>query len=125
MTREEFKKIVWETKVSGLTANHGDPLRDLLSEIYFEGYREGYIHAVELLGSFGPGLAGCDMDKFFDNNMGKIHRRVEAINELQRDMLRKQEENSYCDSSDRTGILSADQRSAVDEGREQQVSVEE
>ena len=71
MTREEFKKIVWETKVSGLTANHGDPLRDLLSEIYFEGYREGYIHAVELLGSFGPGLAGCDMDKFFENNMGR------------------------------------------------------
>jgi hypothetical protein len=65
------------------------------------------------------------MDKFFESNMGKIHRRVEAINELQRDMLRKQEENSYCDSSDRTGILSADQRSAVDEGREQQVSVEE
>ena len=57
--------------------------------------------------------------------MGKIHRRVEAINELQRDMLRKQEENSCCDSSDRTGILSADQRPTVDEGREQQVSVEE
>jgi hypothetical protein len=48
-----------------------------------------------------------------------------VVADLQRDMLRKQEENSCCDSSDRTGILSADQRSAVDEGREQQVSVEE
>ena len=94
MTREEFKKIVWETKVSGMTANHGDPLRDLLSEIYYEGYRDGYIHAAELLGNLGPGLAGCDMDRFFDKNMEKIHRRVDAIIELLRDMTLKQEGNS-------------------------------
>lgn len=94
MTREEFKKIVWETKVSVLTTNHGDPLRDLLSEIYYEGYREGYVHAAELLRNLGPGLAGCDMDRYFTKNMGKIHRRVDAINELLLDMPLEQEENS-------------------------------
>ena len=38
MNKEEFEKIVKETKVTGATINTGDPLQDLMSEVYWEGY---------------------------------------------------------------------------------------
>ena len=44
MTKDEFNRIVGETKVSTLCSYSDDPLRDLLAEIYFEGFKDGFTH---------------------------------------------------------------------------------
>ena len=41
MTREEYDKIARENRFSSLTVNTDDPLRNILEEIYWEGYKAG------------------------------------------------------------------------------------
>lgn len=79
LSEEEFDLIVRETKVSSLSVNHEDPLRDLMEEIYWEGYCDGYRHAIGILQRTGPSIFGSNADTFFKRNMSKIHKRVEAI----------------------------------------------
>ena len=78
-SKEEFDQIVRETKVSSLSVDHGDPLRDLMEEIYWAGYTDGYTHAIGILQMTGPSIFGSKADKFFEKNMLKIHRRIEAM----------------------------------------------
>lgn len=85
MTRERFDELVHETKVSKLATNYGDPLRDLMSEVYWEGHVDGYTHAIDILINIGVRLAGCGMNDFFDKHMDNIHRRVDAIYMLEKE----------------------------------------
>ena len=82
LSKEEFEAIVRETRVSSLTANHGDPLRDLAEEIYWEGYCAGYNRAANLLQQLRPRIAGSNAEAFFNENIEKIHRRVKAMETL-------------------------------------------
>ena len=79
MMKEEFENIVANNKVSSLCSFSGNPLIDLLKEIYYEGYCEGYNHAVGILQIDGPRIFGCRMDEFIKNNMEKINNRMAAI----------------------------------------------
>lgn len=79
LSEDEFDQIVRETKVSSLSVNYGDPLRDLMEEVYWEGYSDGYRHAIGILQMTGPSIFGSNADEYFKKNMKKIRRRVEAI----------------------------------------------
>ena len=85
MTKDEFNRIVGETKVSTLCSYSDDPLRDLLAEIYFEGYRDGFKHIKGIVDNFEPRIFGCNSEKFFEKNMDKINRRVQAISDLEKE----------------------------------------
>ena len=82
---EEFEKIIRETKVSSLCSNSGDALLDLLKEIYYEGYRDGYTHVQGMIAMHYPRIFGCHYDEYFNENMEKIRRRVNAISELEKE----------------------------------------
>lgn len=79
MTEEELSNIIANNKVSSLCSFSGNPLIDLLKEIYYEGYCEGYNHAIGILQNTGPRIFGCQMDEFIKNNMEKINNRMAAI----------------------------------------------
>ena len=83
LTKAKFDKVVQETRLSSLSCNHGDPLRDLAEEIYWEGYCAGYKRAAELLQTIRPRVFGSNADAFLDANIDRIHRRVDAIAEYQ------------------------------------------
>ncbi len=87
MTKEELEKIVNDNKVSSLCSFSGDPLTDLLKEIYFEGYCEGYNHAAGLLQNLGPRIFGCRMDDFLEKNKNRIRERMSAIIKYNAELL--------------------------------------
>jgi hypothetical protein len=79
MTREEYVQLARKTRMSSLTVNTGDPHRDTLEEIYWEGYKAGYCRAIDVLQMIGPGIASSGSDSFFLHNMNKIKCRLEAV----------------------------------------------
>ena len=85
MKKDEFETIISETKVSSLSANSGDALRDLLEEIYYEGYRDGFTHVQGMIAMHYPRIFGCHYDEYFNENMDKIRRRMDAISELEKE----------------------------------------
>ena len=100
MNKEEFEKIVKETKVTGATINTGDPLQDLMSEVYWEGYKDGRQSAINLIQLVGPSLLSTRMREFLDGNMDRIHRRVDAIREHQKEKNENRQEASNEDNKD-------------------------
>lgn len=54
MTKEEFKRIQPETRVSALLSYRDDPLESLMAEVFWAGYEDGYTHAAGLLSVMGP-----------------------------------------------------------------------
>ena len=85
MTKKEFEKIIRETKVSSLWSNSGDAFIDLLKEIYYEGYRDGFTYVQGMISIHYPRIFGCNSDEYFNQNMDKIRRRMDAISELEKE----------------------------------------
>lgn len=85
MTLEEVERIIRDTKVSSLTANSGDLIRNMLEEIYYEGYCDGYTHVQRIVAMHYPRIFGCSNKEFFDENMDKIHRRLNAILDFEKE----------------------------------------
>lgn len=83
MTQEELHNIIHDTRVSSAIYSTGDPFRDLLSEIYFEGYVDGYNHLKDIIEWQEPRIFGCGSSEFFAKNMDKIRRRADAILEAE------------------------------------------
>jgi len=92
MTKEEFKRIQQETRVSAFRSSCDDPLESLIAEVFWAGYEEGYTHAAGLLSVIGPRLAGCRYTEYLQENMEKIHRRISAIHEMESS---QKEEDSF------------------------------
>jgi hypothetical protein len=53
-----------------------------MCKVFYKAYEDGYNHAIGLLRNVGPRLFGCGFDEYLDKNMEKIHRQIDAINEL-------------------------------------------
>ena len=83
MKQEELQNIIRDTRVSSAIYSSGDPFRDLLSEIYFEGYQDGYNHLKDIIERQEPRIFGCGSSEFFAKNMDKIRRRTNAIFEAE------------------------------------------
>lgn len=88
MTKEEYRTWKWNYKFNGLAIGGDDELGELLREIYYSGYNDGFRHAINLLQQFEGGHC-LDMDIFFDRNMAKIQKRLDAIRELEDDRNKK------------------------------------
>ena len=83
MTEEQYNLFKMNNSVSSLTSNSGDRVQDLMEEIYYEGFKEGYGYAVSWLELFGPSMFGCNLKKYFDKHMPTIHARLDAIREIE------------------------------------------
>ena len=81
MTKEEFETIVRNNKVSSLCFSSNDPLSDLLVEIYFEGYCDGYNHVINVARNLGPRIFGSSHRKFIEERIKSIRARLSAIEE--------------------------------------------
>ncbi len=82
MTREEYAQIVRANRFSSLTVNSGDPLRDTLEEIYWEGYKAGYCRAINDLQMLGPRIFNTGIKSFFQQNIDKIKCQLEAMRQI-------------------------------------------
>lgn len=83
MTQDELNDIISENRVSTAVFRTNDKLCDLLEEIYYEGYRDGYNHLKGIIERQDPRIFGCHSDSYFEKNMDKIRRRVDAIHEAE------------------------------------------
>ena len=83
MTQEKLQNIIRDTRVSSAIYSTGDQLCDLVSEIYFEGYKDWYNHLKDIVSRNEPRIFGCGSDEFFATNMDKIRRRADAIFEAE------------------------------------------
>ena len=79
MTEEQYNQFKMNNKVSSLNANSGDRIQDLMEEIYYEGFYEGYEHAIRKLQMTGPTIFGCNFKEYFGKYMPTIHARLDAI----------------------------------------------
>lgn len=55
MTKEEYRTWKWNYKFNGLAIGGDDELGELLREIYYSGYNDGFRHAINLLQQFEGG----------------------------------------------------------------------
>ncbi len=81
MTKEVFDDIVRNNKVSSINSYSNDPLSDLLVEIYFEGYCDGYNHVINVARNLGPRIFGSGHREFVEKHIDNIRARLSAIEE--------------------------------------------
>lgn len=83
MTKEQYNQFKMNNSVSSLNSNSGDKVQDLMKEVYYEGFCEGYEYAIGRLQLIGPSIFGCRFDDYFGKYMPKIRARLDAIRELE------------------------------------------
>ena len=79
MAKEELDKIIKETPITSTPMDGEDPLRSMLTEIYFEGFSDGFLHARDILTSFGPNLLASNVVQYIESNIDNIESRLAAI----------------------------------------------
>lgn len=84
MTDEEYFSIKRENQISNYSSWNQDQTRALMEEVCWEGFRDGYNNAIDWLQMTGPSMIGSRVGSFFDRNMPKIHRRLDAIRQIDR-----------------------------------------
>ena len=80
MTKDESGFIKLDDIFNDLAIDRGDEVGKLIMEIYYSGYNDGFRHAKFLLRQCNRN-PGSDTCRLFAENMPKILRRMDAIQE--------------------------------------------
>lgn len=84
ITRKEYREMVDNNEILGIHGDgircyHDDELRNIVTEIYFAGRSDGFMHAIHILEQLS-GRASFSSDQlFFEKNMEIIRERVESM----------------------------------------------